>query len=71
MLVRCTAPFAYTDVHGNQSVVGPNDLYEDDDPVVLDHPDMFTPVRATAGRGGVEQASAAPGELRAGVRRAR
>lgn len=64
MLVRATTSFAFTNAHGAQEVVTPADLYEDDDPIVRSHPDMFVPVRATAGRSVIEQATAAPGELR-------
>lgn len=62
-LVRSIDSFAF-DERGIPRVVTPNELFDADDPVVVRFPDMFTPVVATAVRGGVEQATAAPGEHR-------
>lgn len=67
-MVRAKQPFA-TEFLGYSMVIQPHDIWSDDDPIVRAHPDQFEPVRVTAGIG-VEQATAAPGEMR-NVRRPR
>jgi hypothetical protein len=43
-----------------------NAVYPADDPVVRARPDLFTPLEADRQRPPVEQATAAPGEVRGG-----
>ena len=59
MLVRARSAFVSTAIIPAGEVISPADIYEDDNPHVRAYPDCFDPVRAT-----VEQASAAPGEMR-------
>lgn len=69
-LKRCTAAFT---VAGNEHVFAPGDLLEEDDPIVLSHPDDFEPLEASMAKqtervhraeGFVEQATAEPGKKR-------
>lgn len=66
-LVHAKQGFTY-DERGVPVVISPHDLFDEDDPIVRARPEAFTPVVANRG---VEQMTAAPGELRSGVRRPR
>lgn len=59
---RARAPFAI-ERNGAPVVIRPEDIYDADDELVRAYPDAFEIIRATAGDN-VEQATAAPGELR-------
>ena len=67
-LVRASTTF-----HGpNRLEVALGDVFEDNDPIVQAHPELFEEValgRAGEGFGGIESATAGPGEKRSGVRR--
>lgn len=69
MLVRAIEAFM-TDVNGMPVVVSPDDVMEDSEPIVRRYAHLFRPVSPTRGLA-VEQATAAPGELRGGMRRPR
>jgi hypothetical protein len=49
---------------GNDFQISPNEIFDADHPLVRKHPEWFTPVEPTRKRPAVEQATAAPGELR-------
>jgi len=49
---------------GEAVVLSPNEIFNADDPVVRARPDLFKPLEADRQRPRVEQATAAPGELR-------
>ena len=67
-LVRASTTF-----HGaDHLVVELGEVFEDTDPIVKDRPELFEPIavgRAGEGFGGIESATAGPGEKRSGVRR--
>lgn len=72
MLVRAKTTYVST-YYGRPEVVSPNDLFDSEDLLVKERPDMFEevkPTRISAERTEpmVEQATAAPGEKR-GMRR--
>jgi hypothetical protein len=52
------------DINGEQFVLNPNEIFDADHPIVRKHPGLFMPVEPTRHRPTVEQATAAPGELR-------
>jgi hypothetical protein len=74
MLVRAKTTFVST-YYGRPEVVSPNDIFDSEDILVLDRPDMFeeiVPTRVSEPRRNepvIEQATAAPGEKRQGTRR--
>lgn len=47
-------------------VLSPNAIYAADDPLVRARPELFKPLEADRQRPAVEQATAAPGEVRGG-----
>ena len=49
---------------GDVFVINPNEIFSVDDPLVRAFPDLFRPVDVTRRRPDVEQATAAPGEVR-------
>lgn len=61
--VRATEPFS-GDVDGDPFVVNPSEILTDDHPIVRKYGNLFKPVEATRQRPAVEQATAAPGEVR-------
>jgi hypothetical protein len=52
------------DFRGEMFVLSPNVIYAADDPLVRARPELFQPLEADRTRPVVEQATAAPGELR-------
>jgi hypothetical protein len=68
-LVRASTTF-----HGpDHLVVDVGETFDENDPIVRARPELFEPIavgRAGAGFGGIEQATAVPGEKRSGVRKA-
>jgi hypothetical protein len=52
------------DFDGEPFVLSPNTIYSADDPLVRARPELFKPLEADRQRPLVEQAPAAPGELR-------
>jgi len=73
----CTDSFSYDELAGKVYVprtIAAGDLVDEKDPAVKKAPQYFEPVEATSARatarraGGVEQATAAPGEKRSVVK---
>lgn len=63
-ILRCTESFT-ADVDGVPRVVGSGDLLDSSDPVVAGRESLFEPLESFMDRRpGVEQATAAPGEVR-------
>ena len=52
------------DHNGEPFVLNPNEIFDADHPIVRAHPNLFMPVEPSRARPRVEQATAAPGELR-------
>jgi len=52
------------DYNGEPFVLNPNEIFHTEDDLVRAYPHLFKPVSASRERPRVEQATAAPGELR-------
>ena len=66
-VLRCIAPFAYSERNGVQRVLSAGDVVDSTDPAIKGRESMFEPVEVTAERVtgiAVEQATSAPGEKR-------
>lgn len=71
MPFRPIAPTVVGDEQGNSHVISPDDVFPDDHPFVKATPAIFERVDGDGKRAPVEQATAAPGEVRRGPGRPR
>lgn len=67
---RVKSPFV-GQLYGREVIVTPDDIYADDHEIVVAYPHLFEEIPVIPRRGEVEQATAAPGELRRGPGRPR